>query len=104
MLLLTVRRSPQSIQAADGPRAVRSKQLPSEGIAMPLNDVSYDLLSILQSKLDAVAIYEQYIEDAQGAGNGQVAQLFEQIKQQDEQAADRLANALEQMVKSGQFH
>ncbi|HEU5438575.1 MAG TPA: hypothetical protein VFU88_04730 [Ktedonobacterales bacterium] len=71
---------------------------------MPLNDVSYDLLSILQSKLDAVAIYEQYIEDAQEAGNGQVAQLFEQIKQQDEQAADRLANALEQMVKSGQFH
>ena len=71
---------------------------------MPLNDVSYDLLSILQSKLDAVAIYGQYIEDAQEAGNGQVAQLFEQIKQQDEQAADRLANALEQMVKSGQFH
>lgn len=71
---------------------------------MPLNDVSYDLLSILQSKLDAVAIYEQYIEDAKEAGNGQVAQLFEQIKQQDEQAADKLANALEQMVKNGQFH
>lgn len=71
---------------------------------MPLNDVSYDLLSILQSKLDAVAIYEQYIEDAKEAGNGQVAQLFEQIKQQDEQAADKLASALEQMVKNGQFH
>lgn len=71
---------------------------------MPLNDVSYDLLSVLQSKLDAIAIYEQYIEDAKEAGNGQVEQLFEQIKQQDEQAAEKLTNTLETMVKSGQFH
>jgi ferritin-like metal-binding protein YciE len=72
--------------------------------AMPLNDVSYDLLSVLQSKLDAIAIYEQYIEDAKDAGNGQIEQLFEQIKQQDEQAADKLTNALETMVKNDQFH
>ena len=71
---------------------------------MPLNDVSYDLLSVLQSKLDAIAIYEQYIEDAKEAGNGQIEQLFEQIKQQDEQAAEKLTNTLETMVKSGQFH
>ncbi|HEX6796688.1 MAG TPA: DUF892 family protein [Ktedonobacterales bacterium] len=71
---------------------------------MPLNDVSYDLLSVLQSKLDAIAIYEQYIEDAKEAGNAQVEQLFEQIKQQDEQAAEKLTNTLETMVKSGQFH
>ena len=71
---------------------------------MPLNDVSYDLLSVLQSKLDAIAIYEQYIEDAKEAGNGQVEQLFEQIKQQDEQAAEKLTSTLETMVKSGQFH
>lgn len=71
---------------------------------MPLNDVSYDLLSVLQSKLDAIAIYEQYIEDAKDAGNGQMEQLFEQIKQQDEQAAEKLTGALETMVKSGQFH
>ncbi len=71
---------------------------------MPLNDVSYDLLSVLQSKLDAIAVYEQYIEDAKEAGNGQIEQLFEQIKQQDEQAAEKLTNALESMVKSGNFH
>ena len=71
---------------------------------MPLNDVSYDLLSVLQSKLDAIAIYEQYIEDAKEAGNGQVEQLFEQIKQQDEQAAEKLTNTLETLVKNGQFH
>lgn len=71
---------------------------------MPLNDVSYDLLSVLQSKLDAIAIYEQYIEDAKEAGNGQVEQLFEQIKQQDEQAAEKLTDTLETLVKSGQFH
>ena len=71
---------------------------------MPLSDVSYDLLSILQSKLDAVAIYEQYIDDAKEAGNGSVVQLFEQIKQQDEQAAEKLTQALERLVKNGEFH
>ncbi|MFI5274782.1 MAG: hypothetical protein ACHQ4H_17260 [Ktedonobacterales bacterium] len=70
---------------------------------MPLNDVSYDLLSISQSKLDAIAIAEQYIEDAKEAGNGQLEQRFEQIRQQDEQAAEKLTNALEQLVKNGQF-
>ncbi|HEV2457127.1 MAG TPA: hypothetical protein VGS80_02090 [Ktedonobacterales bacterium] len=75
---------------------------------MPLNDVSYDVLSVLQSKLDAVAIYEQYIEDAREAGNALCEQLFEEIRQQDEQQdeqqAQRLTEALEQMVRNGTFH
>jgi ferritin-like metal-binding protein YciE len=71
---------------------------------MPLNEVSYDVLSILQSKLDAIALYEQYIEDAREAGNSNIEQLFAQMKQQDEQAAEKLTGALETMVKSGLFH
>ena len=71
---------------------------------MTLNDVSYDVLSVLQSKLDAVAIYEQYIEDAREAANTECEQLFEQIRQQDEQQAQRLTEALEQMVRNGTFH
>jgi ferritin-like metal-binding protein YciE len=71
---------------------------------MTLDDVSYDVLSVLQSKLDAVAIYDQYIEDAKEAGNAQCEQLFEQIRQQDEQHAQRLTEALEQMVRNGTFH
>ena len=71
---------------------------------MSLNDVSYDVLSVLQSKLDAVAIYEQYIEDAREAGNAQCEQLFAEIRQQDEQHAQRLTEALEQMVRNGTFH
>jgi bacterioferritin (cytochrome b1) len=71
---------------------------------MTLSDVSYDLLSVLQSKLDAVAIYERYIEDARDAGNSLCEQLFEEIRRQDEQHAQRLTETLEQMVRNGTFH
>ncbi|MEO7002066.1 MAG: hypothetical protein ABI068_09595 [Ktedonobacterales bacterium] len=71
---------------------------------MGLSDISYDIVTALQNKLDAVTVYDQYIEDCQQAGNQQCQQLFEQMKQQDEQQVEQLRSALEQMVQQGQFH
>jgi len=69
-----------------------------------LSDISYDIVTALQNKLDAVTVYDQYIADCQQAGNAQCEQLFEQMKQQDEQQVEQLRSALEQMVQQGQFH
>lgn len=71
---------------------------------MMLSDVNYDLLSILQNKLDAIAVYDQYIEDAHDAGDTACERLFTDIKQSDEQHAERLQQTLEQIVKDGKFH
>ncbi len=70
---------------------------------MGVSDIAYDIITLLQSKLEAVSIYDQFIEDAQEAGDTQSAQLFEQIRQQDEQQVDQLTAALERIVKAGKL-
>lgn len=68
-----------------------------------VNDVSYDVLAVLLSKLEAVSAYEQYIEDCQDAGDDATRQLFEQIKADDEKHIDQLRKQVENMVKQGSF-
>jgi bacterioferritin (cytochrome b1) len=70
---------------------------------MPLSDVSYDLLTALQSKLEAVNIYEVYIEDCEEAGDDETRRLFEEILQEEEQHVERLSARLEQLVRDGKF-
>ncbi len=71
---------------------------------MDLSDVSYDILAVLQSKLDAVAVYDQYIEDCTQSGDNECRQIFEQIKQQDQRHADMLVHEVERLVREGKFH
>lgn len=66
-----------------------------------VSDLAYDIITLLQSKLEAISIYDQFIEDAQDAGDTQTAQLFQQIEQQDRQHVELLASALERLVKQG---
>jgi bacterioferritin (cytochrome b1) len=68
-----------------------------------ISDLGYDIITLLQSKLEAVDVYDQFIEDAREAGDQQSAQLFEQIKQQDEQQVEQLSAALERIVKAGKL-
>lgn len=68
-----------------------------------VSDLAYDIITLLQSKLEAVSIYDQFIEDAQDAGDAQTAQLLQQIAQQDQQHVEQLAAALERLVKQGKL-
>lgn len=68
-----------------------------------MNDLSYDILTILQSKLDATAIYDTYMEDADEAADPKVKTLFEQIKKDDERHVEQLTAELERLVKEGKF-
>jgi len=70
---------------------------------MPLKDVSYDLLTTLQSKLEAVSAYEIYIEDCQENDDDETRQLFDEILRDDERHVERLTDRLEQLVKQDQF-
>ena len=70
---------------------------------MPLNDLSYDLLTALQSKLEAVNAYEVYVEDCEEAGDDETRQLFEEILEEDERHVERLTARLEQLVRDGKF-
>ncbi len=68
---------------------------------MTINNVSYDLLTVLQNKLEGLAAYDKYIQDSQS--DQQVRQIFEQLKQQDQQQVQNLRAQIERLVKDGKF-
>lgn len=69
-----------------------------------MENLSYDLLTTLQSKLEGVSIYDRYIQDSQQAGDQESMNLFQQLKQQDAQQAEQLRAAIERLVQQGKFH
>jgi hypothetical protein len=71
---------------------------------MPINDLSYDVLTALQSKLESAAAYETFIEDSAEAGDDECRRLFEQMRQRDEQDAEQLTRTLERLVREGRLH
>jgi bacterioferritin (cytochrome b1) len=68
-----------------------------------ISDLSYDVLTALQSKLEALQAYETFIGDCQEAGDQECRQLFEKIKGDDERHAEQLRGKLEQLVQAGKF-
>ena len=69
-----------------------------------MDNLSYDLLTALQSKLEGVSIYDRYIQDSQQVGDQESVTLFQQLKQQDTQQAEQLRAAIGRLVKQGKFH
>ncbi len=61
------------------------------------NDV-YNVLMALASKLEGLAAYNKYERDGGAAG-----QLWQQLRQQDEQAVRQLLQQLEQLAQQGRL-
>lgn len=62
-----------------------------------LSDNTYNLLAILLSKLEGLAAYETYLQDADDDSRG----IIEQIARDDERHAEQLRAAVERMVRDG---
>ena len=58
----------------------------------PLDDLTYDLVTVLYEKSKALEAYDKYQRDAQG--DQEISQLFQQIRQQDEQHIQQLREHL----------
>jgi hypothetical protein len=58
------------------------------------NNLYYDMVSVLYHSLEAGQTYATYIQDAQKAGDQQLAQFFQQIQQQQ----SMWANQMQQMI------
>lgn len=71
---------------------------------VPLSNLNYDLLTVLQNKLEAVAAYEVYLKDCQKSGNTECQQLVSELKRDDERHIERLRAELERIVRDGKFH
>jgi hypothetical protein len=62
----------------------------------PLDNLTYDLITILHEKAKALEAYDKYQRDAQG--NQEIGNLLQQIRQQDEQHIRQLQQHLGQLL------
>jgi hypothetical protein len=61
-----------------------------------IDNLTYDLITLIHEKSKGLEAFDQYIQDAQG--NQQALSLFHQCRQNDEQAINQLMNCLKQVI------
>jgi len=65
------------------------------------SDPLYNLVSVYYHALKAAADAQQYIQDAQQAGDQQLVQFFQQSQQNARQAAEQAKATLQQQLGKG---
>jgi hypothetical protein len=63
----------------------------------PVSNEVYDLLSVLDAKLEGLSAYDKYDQDL----HGETRQLLAQIRSDDKRHAEMLVNAVEQIARNG---
>ncbi len=58
----------------------------------PVSDLTYDVLTALQNKLQALSVYDKFLKDAQG--DEQCAKIFRQLQEDDRKHAEMLKQEL----------
>jgi hypothetical protein len=64
-----------------------------------IDNVLYNVVTVLHEKSKGLEAYEKYDRDLQG--NNQIKQIFDEIRRNDEQAVQRLQDCLRQLVSQG---
>jgi rubrerythrin len=57
-------------------------------------DEHYDLISVLYHALEGAMTYEIYMQDADDTGDEELAQFFQEVKEQSTQLAERAKTLL----------
>jgi len=65
-----------------------------------MNDIRYDILTVLQSKLEALDAYRRYIEDCDKTGDTPCRRIFEGIQRDDQRHVDQLWSELSRHLRT----
>lgn len=68
-----------------------------------ISNLEYDLLTALHNKAEAVKAYETYIQDAQQMDSQPCVQLFQKLREQDQQTAQEIRHHLQQVMQNGKM-
>jgi hypothetical protein len=66
---------------------------------MTYDNLNYDVLTMLQSKLQALDAYKSYLKDAEAAQDEACLKLLEEIQQEDQRHAEKLWIELARLVR-----
>lgn len=64
-------------------------------------NMTYNLVSVMYHTLQGAETYQKFIQDAESAGNQDVAKFIREIQQQDQQRAQRAQQLLQQQLQQG---
>lgn len=71
------------------------------GNTQAINNLEYDLVTVLHNKSEAIQAYDKYIQDAQSQNSQPCVQLFQKLQQQDVQTAQEIRQHLQQVMQHG---
>ena len=63
-----------------------------------INDALYNVITVLHEKSKGLEAYDKYEQDLQG--NEEILEIFQEIRQNDEDAVQRLRECLQQLVSA----
>jgi hypothetical protein len=66
--------------------------MPTPSVRSPIDDLTYDVLTLLQNKAKALEAYDKYLEDA--AEDDEIHDLLVRLRRQDEEHVRLLRDAL----------
>ncbi len=75
----------------------------TNGNAQVINNLEYDLLTVLQNKSEALHAYDKYIQDAQSIGSQPCVELFQKLQQADSQQAQEIRQHLQEVMQKGKM-
>ena len=66
--------------------------------SFPMDDLTYNVVTILHEKSKGLEAFDRYLEDARG---DEVEDLLEEIREQDERAIEELQDHLHRLLNAG---
>lgn len=69
-----------------------------QGSDFPLEDLTYDVITVMQNKSKALEAFDQYIEDAEG--DEEVRNLFTEIRDRDYEQIAALQDCLARLLSA----
>ena len=75
-----------------------SSPIESGNSAAKINDALYNVITVLHEKSKGLEAYDKYEQDLQG--NEEILEIFQEIRQNDEDAVQRLRECLQQLVSA----
>lgn len=75
----------------------------ANGNTQVINNLEYDLLTVLQNKSEALKAYETYVQDAQATGSQPCVELFQKLQQEDMRHAQEIRQHLQEVMQKGKM-
>ena len=65
----------------------------------PVSDLMFDWITVLHSKAEGVAAYDQYLQDAEKANATECVELFRKLQEQDSRMLEEVRDHVAMMMQ-----